>query len=77
MIRISGTTKMAPLFLQMIVFIKYKGNSIVIRIKLYDHVMWFCDYYLRSSPPLYVMGPSIHRTSPLENIRRIGPYTIH
>lgn len=39
MIRTSGTTNMAPLFLQMIVFIKYKGNSIVIRIKLYDHVM--------------------------------------
>ena len=30
------------------------------------------DYSLRSSPPFHVMGPSIHRTSPLDNIRRIG-----
>lgn len=35
-----------------------------------------CDYYLRSSPPFHVMGPSFHRTSPVDNIRRIGPYTI-
>ena len=35
------------------------------------------DYYGRISPPFHVMGPSIHRTSPLDNIRRIGPYPIH